>query len=265
MTVNLSRFSLSRAEVMFNPLYLLGPPLLLLVSIPLATFAVFTTSIAFSALLIRASVVYLELGVALVQSWLFVQTSSMVHKPPTRESSGQTSPSRQRTRRNTGQSSTSSQDPTIPRKLPIKSGSFASLIGNGGSTRDFEGVGGWRVSGEDEDEALWIGMNSRLELPAVLPAHQKRHQRSLTGDSQRRSWSPEAIRMSPVQSRARTPVPIGDCSSPEEYFSLQHHKRFSTSSDPVTKTTYDPRRKSVGGSSTSSASSRRTSLKGIGV
>jgi hypothetical protein len=228
---------------------------------------VVTTNIAFIALVIRAFVVYFELGVALIQSGLYMLTSPATQtKPSGIESSGQSSPKRQRHRRSSGQSSISLQDHTNPRRQPKKSGSFASLIGNAGPTRDFEGVGGWRVPGEEDEEALWIGMNSRLELPANLPTHQRKHQRSLTADSQRNSWSPGAIRMSPVQSRSRTPIPSGgDSLEPEGYFGVLYHKRSSISSDPVIRSTYEPRRKSVGGSSTSSTNSRRTSIKGIGV
>ncbi|OCK82535.1 hypothetical protein K432DRAFT_219636 [Lepidopterella palustris CBS 459.81] len=255
-------FSAIRYDIMFNPLYLLGPPILVLVSIPLAIFAFFTTSIALSTLLIRVSIVYVELGIALIRSWLFVQdpnkTCSKSIAPSS--SSRRTSPHR-RNRRSSGASTSSSQDLAISRKPPTKSGSFASLIGSGGPNRDFEGVGGWRVPGEEEEEALWIGMNSRLELPAAVPTHQhqRKHQRSLTGGSQRWSWSPEAIRMSPMQSRARTPVAGAEPLNPEEYFDFDPHNRFSTASDPIGKHTHDGRRKSLSASSTSSASSRRAS------
>jgi len=253
------RLSALPSAIMFNPLYLLGPPVLIIVSIPLAIFAVFTTSFALSTLLIRVSFVYVELGIALIHSWLFVPVSKSYSKPTAPPTPSRSSPRRQRNRRSSGTSTASSQDlPTI-RKAPRKSDSFASLIGSGEPNRDFEGVGGWRLSGEEEEEAIWVGMNSRLELPAVLPTHQRKHQRSLTGGSQRWSWSPEAVRMSPMQSRARTPIAGTEPSSPEEYFNLQPHNRFSTTSDPIRKSTQDGRRKSHSGSSTSSIGSRRAS------
>ncbi|KAF2472803.1 uncharacterized protein BDR25DRAFT_341634 [Lindgomyces ingoldianus] len=243
-----------------SPLYLLGPPLLLLVSIPLALLATVTTTIAISTLAVRVSIVYFELGVALFHSYLFPPPVKTVPKPP---SPRRISPHRSRNRRSSVTSTTSSQDTTVPQthgpRLHNKSGSFASLIGTSSPTRDFEGVGGWRVPGDDDEEALWMGMNSRLELPAVMP--KRKHQRSLTGGSQRWSWSPEAMRMSPMQSRARTPGderPLGD-----EYFPLQPNtKPFSTASDPVGRSDYDGGRKSMGDSSSSSAgsSSRRPSM-----
>lgn len=49
--------------------------------------------------------------------------------------------------------------------------------------RDFEGVGGWRVPGSDDDDVLWTSMNSRLELPAIIDEHNLNHRRSLTASS----------------------------------------------------------------------------------
>lgn len=110
------------------------------------------------------------------------------------------------------------------------------------------------MSGDGEEEALWIGMNSRLELPTALPDKHRRHQRSLTGGSQRFSWSPEAIRMSPVQSRARTPnAPECPNSSPDEYFTMHHYRKSGSSWEALARS--DERRKSSGGSSTCSTSS----------
>ncbi|KAF2732934.1 hypothetical protein EJ04DRAFT_299312 [Polyplosphaeria fusca] len=243
---------------MTSPLYLLGPPLLLLISIPLTIFAIATTTIALSALAVRVSIVYFELSIALIHSHLFPPPQKPAPKRPT----SRTSPQRSRNSRSSIASTTSSQDTAIPHAQPPrmhnKSGSFASLIGTSELTRDFEGVGGWRLPGDDEEEALWMGMNSRLELPAVLPA--RKHQRSLTGGSQRYSWGPETMHMSPMQSRVRTPV-SGERFGGEEYFPSSSGVRpFSTASDPTAKTTQDGRRKSFSGSSSSSGGSRRTSM-----
>ncbi|KAF2108777.1 hypothetical protein BDV96DRAFT_652392 [Lophiotrema nucula] len=242
---------------MISPLYLLGPPLLLLVSVPLAFFAVVTTTVAISTLAVRVSIVYFELAVALIHSYLFPPPQKAA---PIRPSQRRTSPQRTRHRRSSVASTASSQDTAVPQhsRLQHKSGSLASLLGSGELTRDFEGVGGWRMPGDEEEEALWMGMNSRLELPAALP--KRKHQRSLTGGSQRYSWSPESMRMSPMQSRARTPVP-GERHGQEDYFPAQS-RPFSTASDPSGKTTRDGRRKSSSGSSSSSggSGSRQTSL-----
>ncbi|ORX89561.1 hypothetical protein BCR34DRAFT_609224 [Clohesyomyces aquaticus] len=238
---------------MMSPLYLLGPPLLLLAAVPLAVLAVLTTSIAVSTLAVRVSIVYFELGVALMHSYLFPAPSrTPATRPRNPPSPLRASPQRAR-RRGSIASTASSCDTAVPQAYPPrlhhKSNSLVSLIGTSEPTRDFEGVGGWRVSGGDDEEALWMGINSRLELPAMI--QKRKHQRSLTAGSQRWSWSPEAMRMSPMQSRARTPVPGDERQTVDEYFPPQPGVRpFSTVSDP---TRYDGRRKSASGSSSSSA------------
>lgn len=238
-----------------SPLYLLGPPLLVLISIPLAILATITTTIAITALTIRVSIVYFELALALIHSYLFPPPSKPV---PQRPSTVRKSPPRARNRRNSVASNSSSHDaagtPSYPPRLQYKTGSFASLVGTSEITRDFEGVGGWREPGDGDEEELWMGMNSRLELPAVMPK-QRNHRRSATGGSQRWSWhgSPEAMRMSPMQSRARTPVQT----TGEDYFPPQPNMRpLNALSDRTGKGTQDGRRKSSSGSSSGASSSR---------
>ncbi|KAF2744387.1 hypothetical protein M011DRAFT_373474, partial [Sporormia fimetaria CBS 119925] len=166
-------------------LYLLAPPLLLAISIPFAVLAVFTTIISVSALSIRVSLVYLELGIALVQAYLFSPTSQP--KPfatgPPKPQPAAGSPLRARNNRSSTVNDGSAQDAwgTAPRpRFANKSASSVSLFGSGEDRWDYEGVGGWRVTNNEEEEALWAGMNSRLELPAVVP---RNHRRSLTGGS----------------------------------------------------------------------------------
>ena len=79
-----------------------------------------------------------------------------------------------------------------------------------GPTRDFEGVGGWRIGDASDDEALWTNMNSRLELPAH---HERRHQRSLTGEAKFSSFSPEMN-----TARPRTPPTHGSVFQSDGYF-----------------------------------------------
>lgn len=254
--------------MVFNPFYLLAPPALLIISVPLAIFAGITTCIAFGLLLIRVSIVYFELGFALLRSWLI---SARAKTEPKEPSSPARSP--QRRRRSSVLSSPSSQE---FRRPPLKSDSYVTLLGAGAPDRDYEGVGGWRVEGDEADDALWLGMNSRLELP-LSGSGQRRHQRSLTGSSQRWTWSPEALKMSPVQSRARTPS-IGHTA--EEYFGLQPQGRNASDNHAVKENDSvrrkslsgageerkkkqsnmgDARRKSLGSSSNSSISSARSS------
>ena len=64
----------------------------------------------------------------------------------------------------------------------LESNSFG-IYSSEGIERDFEGVGGWRVPGSDDDDVLWTSMNSRLELPAIIDEHNLNHRRSLTSSS----------------------------------------------------------------------------------
>ncbi|CAA9960332.1 hypothetical protein PTMSG1_03736 [Pyrenophora teres f. maculata] len=254
--LGLGSSSVSVAVNMWNPVYFLALLVLVGISIPLAILAVFTTSIAIVFLSFRALQVYFDLAIAVIIVWLTPSSPKYVssHRSSLTSSARQ-SPNRHRHRSSTA-STASSHDTTVPslhtsRLLQHKNNSLSALIGTGELTRDFEGVGGWRVAGNDDEEALWMGINSRLQLPAEAP---RRHKRSVTGaasPSQRWSVSSEALRMSPVQSRSRTPVRfVMDDES--GYFPPQYTpsgRRLSTSSN----TKQHRRRKS--GSSTSSISS----------
>lgn len=89
-----------------------------------------------------------------------------------------------------------------------------------GATRDFEGVGGWRLNNpnSEEEDALWTKINSRLELPAE---HGRRHKRSLTGGMEmgrgREDMSMGRRSDEMNTGRARTP----SVQMEEEYFGLQ--------------------------------------------
>lgn len=251
----------------FNPIYLLGPPLLVLISLPLAFFAALTTVLAIVALTIRASILYFELATAILQNWLFKSKDKAVltkpefaHLSPTTEQVVTTH--RRRYPSSAAVSSiSSSQDLTAPKKPLSRRESWTSIVGAGSENRDYEGVGGWRITGEADDDALWISMNSRLELPAAAERKRKNHTRSLTSTSQRYSWSPE-MRMSPVQSRARTPsVTMIDASQSQEYFDLQPHAHRPDiyTGAPAKSTEKLLRKKSMGASSTSSGNSAKLS------
>jgi hypothetical protein len=245
------------------PLTLALPPLLLLISLPLAAFAVLTTVFAFATLLIRLGIVYSALGSALVRSYFFTvkPKAKSSGTPQLHISASNISLTQQRrSRRGSAASFASIEQQPSTRTFGYgphhRNDSLASLLGAGsqGPARDFEGLGGWRNEDEDpERESLWLGMNRRLELPAAPPV--RWHRRSGTGsshaslvggnnntsqanlgpvDNNKRwsygsgVWSPEALRMSPVQSRARTPsltervvIPGQD---EEEYFGLQMPK-----------------------------------------
>jgi hypothetical protein len=247
----------------WNPLYAVAPIGIVLLSVPLAMFAVITTSIALSLLAFRGLVVYTQLGTALLGAWLSPtppKPAALRQQTITTPSPERTSPPRSRNRRSSSNlSGTSSQDFTVAAaRLTHRSGSFTALLGGNELTRDYEGVGGWRDPGNKEEEALWMGINSRLQLPAATPG--RRHQRRHTGGqipNQRWSWSPEAFRMSPVQNRARTSVRVDSNGLYEnaDYFPLQptHNVRpISTVSEPLKR---HKRRPSGSASSISSAAS----------
>lgn len=222
----------------WNPLYAVAPFIIVMVSIPLAVFAVATTTIALSLLAFRGFIVYTQLGTALLSAWMSPTPPKPValqHQPPSPE---RTSPPRNRNSRR-GSGSYTQTATTPASQLGPRSGSFTALLSEGGPTRDYEGVGGWRDTGNEDEEALWMGINSRLQLPAAIPdrRHQRRHTGGLSPNS-RWSWSPEAFRMSPVQSRARTPnrVLSNEGFDNGDYFPMQatnNGRPISTASDPV--------------------------------
>ncbi|MCJ1370442.1 hypothetical protein MMC20_001655 [Loxospora ochrophaea] len=157
--------------------------LILLLSLPLLPLALLTSSLAFSALLLRVFLVYIELFLSILRTYFPFTSTGPLHS-----------------------SSSTTTAATTPTKKPpyshgvSKSRSFSSLaaLSTGTQTpatgvvdRDFEGVGGWRFPSaasvgsrlsvgsrtsrsigayevdDEEDDALWTGINSRLELPAV--------------------------------------------------------------------------------------------------
>jgi hypothetical protein len=236
-----------RIEVNFwNPVYALAPFVLLSVSIPLAILAVITTSIAISLLACRAFAVYVQLLVAIVGAWIDPEPPKMTTTPrqsPSSRSPEVSSPDRQR---HLHSRSASSQDTVIPSaraSWPSSGGMFLPIPPVNEIPRDFEGVGGWRTPGNDDEEALWLGMNSRLHLSGDTPM--RRHQRRKSGGS-----SPEVLRMSPVQSRARTPVRFA-VDEEEDYFSPHGMSELRRTSNASESSKSQKRRKS--GSSSSSS------------
>jgi hypothetical protein len=252
--------SLSVELNVWNPLYAVAPLVLLIVSIPLAIFATITTSIAISLLAFRVAVVYVQLTIALVGAWIDPSSSKaspiQFPTPPT-SSPTRLSPNRHRPLRSNIASSTSSQETIVPATkahISNNNAKFTPFLNTTETTRDFEGVGGWRTPGDDDEEALWMGMNSRLHLAADIAP--RRHHRSLTGASspgQRRSWSPEAFRSSPVHSRARTPVRFAIDDEEDDYFSPQPSGGMRPSSSASHACKDKRRRKSESSSSSTSS------------
>lgn len=253
----LGRGLLSIELNMWNPVYALAPFVVVVVSIPLAIGAVITTSFAVTLLFCRAAVVYVQLTAALIKAWIDPSSSKLSIEsvfPPLTPSPEGNSPNRPR-RQYGDISSTSSQETIVP---PVRASqstnnsmSFKMSVATNEMARDFEGVGGWRTPGDDDEEALWMNMNSRLELPREAP---RRHQRSLTGGSSpnhRRSWSPESLRMSPVQSRARTPVRFAVDEG--DYFQSQSRTNMRRGSNASESSKTHKRRKSESSSGSSTS------------
>lgn len=195
-----------------NPVYRLILPFLFIFTIPIALFASLTTFLAFSILAFRVVLIYIELALAVIPYYLLgTRTTSSLLQRSKDFQNHPTIPAARRKRRG----STSSSLSATGSLTPVSSETVMGLSQSVGPTRDYEGVGGWRLDkSSDDDDALWTGINSRLELPAD---HTRRHHRSLTGGSMpgdsrvNRSYSPEAMMNT---SKSRTPpssmVGLGD-------------------------------------------------------
>lgn len=202
---------------LLNPVYALIVPFLFVVTIPLAILAGITTTLAFSVLMFRVAVVYVDIAVNMVPQYvtgrrmypfprgyansLITTAVAASNIPPpspvdSRSGSGQDMPSptlatnrapvrHHRRRRTSGASfaSVGSITPIEDTGNGINGGSQRNsfmMIPSIGMDRDFEGVGGWRLKGKyaEEDDA-WAQLNSRLELP--LDNQRRHHHRSPSG------------------------------------------------------------------------------------
>jgi len=195
--------SIEEEMALLNPVYGLILPFLFVFTLPIALFASLTTFLAFSVLTFRALLIYVELALAVIPYYLLGArpASSYLKRSTSFQSQPTTSPARRKRR-----GSTSSSLSATGSLTPVSSEIIMGLSQSVGPTRDYEGVGGWRLDRcSDDEDALWTGINSRLELPAD---HTRRHHRSLTGGSMpsdtrpNRSYSPEATMNT---SKARTP------------------------------------------------------------
>ncbi|KAH6607827.1 hypothetical protein Trco_004140 [Trichoderma cornu-damae] len=174
---------------LLNPIYACVVPLLLVTTIPLAVFAGITTTFAFSILIFRVFVVYLDIALSLVSQSLAHLTESgrgkTRHLRPPRPSSASSSV---HSRNNSVSPSASSALLKRHRRIRRPSSSVYSagsatpasdmglgLIPSVGVERDFEGVGGWRLGdGDDDDDEAWPAISSRSELD-------RNHRRTLSG------------------------------------------------------------------------------------
>ena len=181
---------------MSGVVYIFFAPVLLLITIPLTTFAAFTTAIAFSTLFFRALVVYAELAAALIEDQVASHTPR--HRTTPFDTATEEKPGRRKSRRSSAGSG-SSISCTTPKAS--KNGGLGIYSGEG-ITRDFEGVGGWRVPGPEGEDELWISMNSRLELPVMVGGNHRNHHRSRTSGN---FTTYQITSKSSPHSRARSP------------------------------------------------------------
>ena len=232
-------------------------PILLLISIPLAIFALFTTTIAFSTLFVRVLIVYAELAAALLQDQFGGYTAfRSASEPLNNKTVAEEKQSRRKSRRSSAGSLSSNGGSTTP-KAPDTSG--FGIYSGGGAARDFEGVGGWRIQDpNDEDDENWTSMNSRLELPAMIDGRPRHHHRSRTSGSLASVALPPK---SPGQSRARTPtsgIRVSETASTEEYFANRTPSKSTTALDTANIGKTLLRHKPSSSSSGSSQGSNRT-------
>ncbi|KAM6508919.1 hypothetical protein FSOLCH5_011923 [Fusarium solani] len=231
---------------LLNPVYAFVVPFLFVVTVPLALFAGVTTTIAFSVLILRVLAVYIDVALSFVPHYLGGRKTRPYHPhnyrphhqfldaPAPGSLFNNTSPSSSgstalesclRRRRHRRSSSALSTAGTV---TPVSEKAFG-LVPSIGPDRDFEGVGGWRLGGDDE---TWTIINSRLELPDKQH-HGRNHHRSPSGPTtpgeggylmmKGRAPSPtKRTSASPNSSRTRTPsgprIGFGNKSFVDSYF-----------------------------------------------
>jgi len=240
----------------WNPVYVFAPLILLSISIPLTIFATITTTIAFFLLFCRVTVVCIEFVVAVVGTWLSPEPPKKlpVQHSPTLSMPAPPAVTRHRQLYSSLGITIPSQENAVPSVKPGRLDISNGVLQNTNTSdvpRDYEGVGGWRTPGNKDEEALWMGMNSRLQLPGESPT--RRHHRSQSGETspmQYRGWSPEASRINLAHHRVKTPVRFA-LDEDGEYFPAQPIASSRRPSDATESSKNHTRRKS--GSSSSSS------------
>lgn len=151
-------------------------PVLLLVSIPLIALAMFTTAAAFSMLLFRVLLVYADLAIVLIKTYLFNHQSSAKSTSRYRQAKAHHTAALYGRRR----SSSGEMQRSEGSRTPKSAESIGLGLYSAGTQRDFEGIGGWRIPNTEGDDVLWTTMNARLELLASFDANRRHHRRSIT-------------------------------------------------------------------------------------
>ena len=185
--------------------------LFVIFTLPLASLALATTIITVTALTLRVTIVYFEMALSLVHDWFNSRFKVSSEKPNRPHSLSLTKANLHIYPKCRGQrlaypaTINSYQNVKVSSTHPKQNDSCASLMGTISSNRDFEGVGGWEMSNDSDDECLWMKINCRLELPIHKKDRRRRHQCSHTKESKDKS---ELISHTHVSySRLRKAVP----------------------------------------------------------
>ena len=253
---------ISFSFAMSKMLYIVLSPVLLVISIPLASFALITTTFAVSTLCFRVLIVYVDLLAVVIHNYLTSQTITD-HVRITQEQKADINDRYRQDRRGSTPlgHTIGAMTSTVPDASSFQSYSASSV------DRDFEGVGGWRMPGSEEDDLIWTSMNSRLELPAAVGERQRKHHRSRTSGSTLPRAFGSHPRISPtlsssdIPSRSQIRTPKGllvfETASPKEYFTMSPFSKSTTALDAahIGKALH---RKSSTSTTTSSSNSIRT-------
>lgn len=192
---------------LFNPTHALIVPAFFFITIPLAILAGITTTLAFTVLLLRFLVVYIDILISLAPrpfsrrstpqfspDAAAASTAAAVLVSSNRSSSSQlatattTSPTHHRRQQSSqalaNQGLASQQAVTRRRRSSTASSSSLAgeqrglgLLPSVGPERDFEGIGGWRV-GDDDD--VWTTVTNPPHHHHALAGSNHGHSRSLS-------------------------------------------------------------------------------------
>lgn len=187
-----------------------------LLTFPLAILAGLTTALAFSILLFRVSMVYVDFLVSFIPTYVLGRHtySRRLRKKPSPILADPDSPSANSyARRRRRRLSAASAEPPTPTLVADQHG--LGLF-SAGMDRDFEGLGGWR----DGDDELWTNINSRFRLSEGRPeqGQGQNHHRTLSGSGIPREKSGRGGKqgarspgsttpVSPNMSKVRRPAP----------------------------------------------------------
>merc|ERR1711939_931706 len=183
-----------------NPVYGIIVPFLFFFTIPFAILASFTTIFAFSILFFRVLIVYIELALAVIPYWILGQRTS--YSPPSpqipRTKSFSNSTNGRRRKRRGSTSSNLSATGSI---TPISGENGLGLSQSIGPTRDYEGVGGWRLDNPSDDDGLWTRINGSYSPEALMNTSRARTPPSSTTGME--GYFPQVV--SPQKASKRTP------------------------------------------------------------